>query len=131
MAAATDAIFDTTTSDALLFQSSQGYLSDPLALPRVREAKAQITKHFGEIVGNSQALLDTLDRVKAVAGTPATTLILGESGAGKELIARAIHRASGRRQQRMIKVNCASIPDELFESEFFRPRQRFLYWCPP
>ncbi len=75
--------------------------------------------HYGEIVGNSSALLETLDRLEAVAVTPATALIQGESGVGKELVARAIHRLSTRRQQPLVKVNCASIPQELFESEFF------------
>ena len=82
-------------------------------------ATVEISQHFGEIVGDSQALRDTLARVEAVAPTPATVLILGESGVGKELVARAIHTQSSRAQQPFVKVNCASVPQELFESEFF------------
>ena len=70
-------------------------------------------------MGNSLTLRETLARVEAVAPTPATVLILGESGVGKELIARAIHEQSTRSKHPMVKVNCASIPQELFESEFF------------
>ena len=58
--------------------------------------KVEVSKHFGEIVGDSLALRDTLARVEAVAPTPATVLILGESGVGKELVARAIHAQSSR-----------------------------------
>ena len=75
--------------------------------------------NFGEIIGQSQALKRTLAKVEAVAGTSANVLILGESGVGKEMIARAIHCESGRSDKPMIKVNCASIPKDLFESEFF------------
>jgi len=60
-----------------------------------------------------------LAKVDAVARTPASVLILGESGVGKELVAHAIHARSSRSQQALVKVNCASIPQELFESEFF------------
>lgn len=74
---------------------------------------------FGEIVGQSQALKRVLDQVELVAPTDASVLILGESGTGKELIARAIHERSKRADGPMTKVNCAAIPRELFESEFF------------
>jgi len=75
--------------------------------------------NFGDILGDSQALTRTLAQIDAVADTSATALILGESGVGKELIARAIHTKSQRANQPLVKVNCASIPNELFESEFF------------
>ena len=75
--------------------------------------------NFGEIIGDSAALKHTLAQVESVAKTPATVLILGESGVGKEMIARAIHTQSDRADLPMVKVNCASIPGELFESEFF------------
>ena len=75
--------------------------------------------NFGEIIGHSDALQRTLTQVEAVAHTPASVLILGESGVGKEMIARAIHMKSDRAVMPMVKVNCASIPNELFESEFF------------
>jgi|GEM_PF-218697 len=74
---------------------------------------------FGEIIGESQALQRTLAQVESVAATSATALILGESGVGKEMIARAIHTNSPRADKPLVKVNCASIPHELFESEFF------------
>lgn len=78
-----------------------------------------VTVNFGEIIGQSMALRRTLAKVEAVAGTSANVLILGESGVGKEMIARAIHLQSGRSDKPLIKVNCASIPKDLFESEFF------------
>jgi transcriptional regulator with GAF, ATPase, and Fis domain len=80
----------------------------------VREALA-----FGEIVGQSAGLRSVLEQVDMVAPTDATVLILGESGTGKELVASAIHERSPRREHPLIRVNCGSIPSELFESEFF------------
>ncbi len=74
---------------------------------------------FGEILGKSASLDRALRQVELVAGTDANVLILGESGSGKELFARAIHQRSGRARKPMVKVNCGSIPRELFESEFF------------
>jgi PAS domain S-box-containing protein len=74
---------------------------------------------FGEIIGESQALKRTMEQINAVATTSASVVVLGESGVGKELIARAIHANSNRADQPLVKVNCASIPAELFESEFF------------
>lgn len=80
----------------------------------VKEALA-----FGEIVGQSTALRSVLEQVEMVAPTDATVLILGESGTGKELIASAIHERSPRCERPLVRVNCGSIPSELFESEFF------------
>jgi len=74
---------------------------------------------FGDIVGNSAALQAILRQIELVAPTDSTALITGESGVGKELIAREIHRRSARSERPMIRVNCASVPRELFESEFF------------
>ena len=74
---------------------------------------------FGDILGTSKALKDVLRQLRVVAPTDSTVLIGGESGTGKELVARAIHDLSRRRQHPLITVNCASIPRELFESEFF------------
>jgi PAS domain S-box-containing protein len=73
----------------------------------------------GRIVGESPALAAMLARIDAVAATPAGVLIIGETGTGKELVAHAIHARSNRAAQPLVKVNCASIPRELFESEFF------------
>ncbi len=75
--------------------------------------------HFHEIVGQSDALKSIVRRIGLVAPTDANVLITGESGTGKELIARAIHQASDRRDRPLIRVNCAAIPKDLFESEFF------------
>ena len=69
-----------------------------------------------EIVGVSQALARVLEQVRVVANTDATVLILGETGVGKELIARRIHDESSRQRGPMITMNCASIPRDLFES---------------
>jgi PAS domain S-box-containing protein len=77
------------------------------------------TLMFEEIVGASQALTSVLSRVSKVAGTDATVLIAGETGTGKELIARAIHRRSARTSRAFVAVNCAAIPRELVGSELF------------
>ncbi len=81
--------------------------------------EVSVAMNFGRIVGNSPALKRMLRRVEAVADTPASVLVLGESGVGKELVAHAIHGQSPRSDGPLVKVNCASIPKELFESEFF------------
>ena len=75
--------------------------------------------NFDEIIGQSPALLDVLQKVNRVARTDTTVLIAGETGTGKELVARAIHSASNRRDKPLIKVNCAALPTGLFESELF------------
>ena len=72
-----------------------------------------------ELVGSSEALRRVTDAIGRAAPTNATVLILGESGAGKELVARAIHRNSRRARERFVQVNCAAIPDDLIESELF------------
>jgi transcriptional regulator with GAF, ATPase, and Fis domain len=73
----------------------------------------------GEIAGRSESLVQVLHDLRQVAPTDTTVLILGETGTGKELFARAIHAASGRRDKPLVKVNCAAIPAALIESEFF------------
>ncbi len=80
----------------------------------VVEAKA-----FGDLIGRSAALRQVVSQIDLVAPTDASVLILGETGTGKDLVAHEIHRRSGRREGPMIRVNCASIPKDLFESEFF------------
>jgi formate hydrogenlyase transcriptional activator len=75
--------------------------------------------NFEEIVGESRALQTVLQQVETVAPTSATVLILGETGTGKELIARAIHDLSTRREQTFVKMSCAAIPTGLLESELF------------
>jgi len=74
---------------------------------------------FGDIIGRSPALLKILKQIEMVAPTDTSVLILGESGTGKELAAREIHKRSKRKDHPLIKVNCASIPGDLYESEFF------------
>lgn len=81
--------------------------------------EVSVALNLGRIVGTSPALKRMLKQITAVANTPASVLILGESGVGKELVARAIHAQSPRADGPLVKVNCASIPKELFESEFF------------
>lgn len=81
--------------------------------------EVNVAMHYGEIIGESQALKRTLAQLTAVAPTPANVLILGESGVGKEMVARAIHDQSDRADKPLVRVNCASIPKDLFESEFF------------
>ncbi|HLY60526.1 MAG TPA: sigma 54-interacting transcriptional regulator [Terriglobia bacterium] len=79
-----------------------------------------LTEHnFEEIIGESPALKRVLQQVEIVAPTDSTVLILGETGTGKELIARAIHNLSSRRERTFVKVNCAAIPLGLLESELF------------
>jgi len=92
------------------------------ALERERDylrEEVNVAHNFGEIVGESAALKRVLARIDAVADTPASVLVLGESGTGKELVARAIHQRGARAAGPLIKVNCPSIPRDLFESEFF------------
>jgi PAS domain S-box-containing protein len=81
--------------------------------------EVNVAMNFGHIVGTSPALSRMLKRVEAVAQTPASVLLQGESGVGKELVAHAIHARSSRADGPLVKVNCPSIPKELFESEFF------------
>jgi formate hydrogenlyase transcriptional activator len=78
------------------------------------------TEHnFEEIIGESPVLKDILNQLTTVAPTDSTILVLGETGTGKELIARAIHNLSARRERTLVKVNCAAIPTGLLESELF------------
>jgi DNA-binding NtrC family response regulator len=92
---------------------------------RLRARNAQLQRQlqvrygFDNIVGESPALRRTLDLVRRVADTEATVLILGESGVGKELIARALHYNSRRAEAPFVPVNCGAIPEELLESELF------------
>jgi PAS domain S-box-containing protein len=81
------------------------------------EIKAERNHH--EIVGDSPAVLHLIRQIELVAPTDANVLVTGESGTGKELIARAIHASSRRSDRPLIRVNCAAIPRDLFESEFF------------
>ncbi|WP_274642949.1 sigma 54-interacting transcriptional regulator [Pseudomonas serbica] len=83
------------------------------------QEEIHIEHNFREIVGQSEPICKIIRQIDVVAPTDASVLINGESGTGKELIARAIHQASRRNASPLIRVNCAAIPAELFESEFF------------
>lgn len=78
-----------------------------------------VDSEFGEIIGRSDAMFSVLKQVEMVAQSDSTVLILGETGTGKELIARAIHNLSGRNGRRMVKMNCAAMPAGLLESDLF------------
>ena len=83
------------------------------------EDEIRSENQFGEIVGRSRALARVLREIRTVAPTDSTVLITGETGSGKELVARAIHEASRRHEQAFVKLNCAAIPTGLLESELF------------
>jgi DNA-binding NtrC family response regulator len=84
-----------------------------------QETRSEMNFGQMQIVGNSRALKQVLDLVRTVAPSDSTVLLLGETGTGKELIARAIHNCSPRKNRPFVKLNCAAIPTGLLESEFF------------
>jgi formate hydrogenlyase transcriptional activator len=95
-------------------------LKDQLAHEKLYlEEEIRSELHFADIVGRSPALRQVLQQVETVAPTDATVLISGETGSGKELIARAIHQRSPRQPQAFVTLNCAAIPTGLLESELF------------
>jgi formate hydrogenlyase transcriptional activator len=97
-----------------------GCIEKQKALERENEILlAETRENLGHIVGESLALKKVLSQIATVAPTEAGVLVLGESGTGKELVARAVHELSTRKDRPLVRVNCASIPKELFESEFF------------
>jgi formate hydrogenlyase transcriptional activator len=96
-------------SELFAYENKKTYLQD-----EVRKEH-----NFAEILGNSPELLKLLDRVQFTAPTDANVLIIGETGSGKELIARAIHSRSTRRNSPLVKINCGAIPSGLVESELF------------
>ncbi len=81
--------------------------------------REEVSEGMGGILGNGAAIERLRRQIDVVAPTSANVLIVGESGTGKELVARAVHAQSARRDSPLVKVNCASVPNELFESEFF------------
>jgi len=97
-------------------------IRNALRLSRLSDENQKLVRSIElrhDMVGSSPALRGVLDAVKRAAPTNATVLIRGESGVGKELVARMIHRNSLRARERFVQVNCAAIPDELIESELF------------
>ena len=103
-------------TDRILMEQEQSRLQ---AQNVYLQEEIKAVHNFDEIIGASAGLLKVLDNVRRVAPTDATVLIWGETGTGKELIARAIHSASRRAQAPFIKVNCAALPAGLIESELF------------
>jgi len=109
-----------------------GTIANARAFDEIQRLKAQLeqqnaylqeevveAKAFGNLVGQSAALRQVVSQIDLVAPTDASVLILGETGTGKELVAHEIHQRSRRKGRPLIRVNCASIPKELYESEFF------------
>jgi PAS domain S-box-containing protein len=95
-------------------------LKDRLAEEKLYlEEELRTAYNFEEIIGDSPGLKHALKQAETVASTDATVLILGETGTGKELVARAIHNMSARREHTFVKLNCAAIPTGLLESELF------------
>ena len=107
-------------------------LDNALAFQRIADLNARLAKekvyledelrtetNFNDIIGNSRALKRVLKQIETVAPTDSTVLILGETGTGKEILARAVHDLSPRRGHAFVKVNCASVPAGLLESELF------------
>jgi formate hydrogenlyase transcriptional activator len=93
---------------------------DRLALENIYlESEIRSELHFEDIVGNSQALKRVLREIETVAPADSTVLIYGDTGTGKELIARAVHNLSSRKSNAFVKLNCAAIPTGLLESELF------------
>jgi formate hydrogenlyase transcriptional activator len=108
-----------SVDNALAFQEI-AELKERLAAEKVYlEDEIRTEYNFEEIIGHSPALKRVLHRVETVAPTDSAVLVCGETGTGKELIARAIHELSTRRQRTFVKVNCAAIPTGLLESELF------------
>jgi formate hydrogenlyase transcriptional activator len=105
--------------NALAFQEIKA-LKDKLAKENAYlEEEARTQHNFGEVVGESAELRRVLKQVETVASTGSTVLVRGETGTGKELIARALHQLSPRKDRTFVKLNCAAIPTGLLESELF------------
>ncbi len=109
----------TTLNNALAFRQIADLRDRFRREKQYLEEELDQEHHFDDIVGDSPSLRNVLKDIETVAPTEATVLIQGETGTGKELLARSIHRLSSRRDRTFIKLNCASIPAGLLESELF------------
>ena len=109
-----------------------GAIANARAFEEIQRLKAELERHnaylkeeviearaFGDLVGQSAALRQVVSQIDLVAPTDASVLVFGETGTGKELVAHEIHRRSRRKDKPFVRVNCASIPKDLYESEFF------------
>ena len=85
----------------------------------VLSAKVERTQHFGELLGESRAMLKLFDQLERIADSDTSVLITGETGTGKELVARALHRGNRRREGPFCAINCSAMPEALLESELF------------
>lgn len=103
-------------TDKVLMEQEQSRLQ---AQNQYLQEEIQLTHNFNEIMSRSKKFRNVLKKVEQVASTDATVLILGESGTGKELLCRAIHSISKRGNRALVKVNCATLPANLIESELF------------
>jgi formate hydrogenlyase transcriptional activator len=132
-----------STDESIFQQDELGFLvqvgnqvalaiENALAFEKVAEARNQLNTeksyledeirydhNLEDIIGKSPALRETLSKAEVVAGTDATVLLMGETGTGKELVARLIHKSSSRRDHTFVKLNCAAVPSGLMESELF------------
>ena len=96
------------------------YLNEQLAQEKAYlEEEIKVQHNFGQIIGESPAIQTVFEQIRQVADTDSTVLISGETGTGKELVARAVHEASSRRSKALVKINCAALPPQLLESELF------------
>jgi PAS domain S-box-containing protein len=111
-----DALEDIVAERTLEIQSLKDRLQAENLILKQELAESQ---SYGTIIGESHPIKTVIAQIELVAPTDANVLIYGESGTGKELVAREIHRHSQRKEKPMIKVNCATIPKDLYESEFF------------
>ena len=111
--------FGAAIANARAFEEIQRLKSQLEMQNAYLEEEVVQAKAFGALVGQSYALRQIVSQIDLVAPTEASVLILGESGTGKELVAREIHNRSRRKDKPLVRVNCASIPKDLFESEFF------------
>jgi len=116
---AIDDITDRKRKEGVLTHSNAAAQRPRGRLENIDQEIVDVQSNFEEIIGNSAAIRQVTEQVEVVAPTDATVLILGETGTGKELVARAIHRMSPRRNSPFITLNCAAIPTGLLESELF------------